>query len=1682
MNTRNTSRSCLVALVLAGLLSFAGKAAAQDQTSWQVGNGNWFFGFNWTGGKAPNAIFNDQIIFIDNGGTPFLSTSDGFGVAMAVGDTGIGFLEISGAGTLQITDQGGANQGLVIIGDDAGSDGTINVSGGSFDVDNQIFIGNQNGAKGTLVVSGGQVSAGDQIILANQTGSEGTVTVSGGMLSAPTAIGVGIGGTGTLNVTGGTVQSNNLIIGTVDAMGNPLGTGTLNLGTGTTVGVLDVTFIGALSDISGTINVNHNQADYFLTRDGTAGGGGFLMVAESFNHFGSGQSTVLNSALDFTGKATITDGTIVVGPDSFFGSQEEMIIGSSNAAGLNPVLEVNGVMADVDNTKTTVGELGTGTVKHSLGFLSDSTLLTIGGGGEGRYELSNAGVLTTRETVIGRDEGSMGEVIVTGGLWNDLTLITVGDAGEGRLEVSGSGDINAQDIVIGAQETGSGVLTQSSGSVFSPTNVTVGGAGEGRVEVSGTGDFRAQNLTIGQVATGEGEMVVSDNALMIVFEELIVGESGTGSLTLNGTGTRLLEEVVLGANAGSMGTMTVNGGQLDVDLNVNVGFNGSGELVVNGGTSTFGFLSVGSNSATSMGKVSINGGSVSATMDGSLLASIQVLQNGSIDISGTGSLSSLDTVSVAGQGAGASLTVRERGSLSATNRIGVGASAVLAGGKGTVNVQDSAEVETAVTWIGRALVAGTEGILNMSGGTWTTSGETIVGGLNDGQGTLNLTGGIYQTDTLFLGGDAADTVSAISAGTVNFGTGSGTTAGILDTAKIDNVVNTGTVNFNHSESNYFFTRNGTSGGDAIEITGGNTLNHLGDGTTTLRGANTHTGGTNLVNGVLAISADNQLGGAPNQVTFSGGTLRILQTLTTDREMAITGGTTGTILVDPSRSLTHTGVISGAGGLIKSGAGDLVMTNINTYSGGTFFNEGALTVLGNPNLGASLGSLTFNGGTLGTAGNFTMNRFTRINAGGGTFQINSPTGITQNGNITGTGRLTKTGNGFLLLDGNGSWSGGTTVENGVLNQGSANALPDHTPYTVNGGTLLLGHHLTASELSGTGGTVDYLDGLTVDQDTDTTYAGAMLSSGSFTKSGSGQLTLSGVMSGNGNVTVEDGTLVLSGNNTYSGGNNLNGGVLSISADTNLGAFGNDLVFNGGTLRNTADITSSRESVLNAGGGTYEVANGLLLRLNSSITGTGGLTKTGGGDLILNGTNTYSGGTTINAGRVFVSSANELGNPSGGLTLNGGTLATIGSNALDHAVTLGSSGGTIEVVSDAILLSSAVTGTGDLVKNGNGNLIFTQASSYSGTTTINGGELELRDGATVGAGTVFNNSELEIRQSSTDTVIANDIVGGAGSLTRFTGSAQVELSGLLSGGQEVSTSSSSGTLVLSNSGNSYTGGTTVNRSTLRIAASGATGNGDISVGQDFFSGGTIIFGDGVTESNNIGMLNNAVFSVEAGDEAEQAGFVFETGGSFSLNKTGDGTLTLSEANTYTGGTTVEGGLLIADNLTGSATGTGAVTVENGGAVGGDGFIAGTVTLETGGLLAPGMSPGELTLGGLAMSAGSTFQVELGGVVQGSEYDFVHVTGTAALAGDLEVVWFDGFTGSVGNTFTFLRADGGITGDFDSIVLPTLTGGKFWQTFNDGTLYSIAVVPEPSTAGLLLVGLIAAALRRKIGGNAS
>ena len=149
----------------------------------------------------------------------------------------------------------------------------------------------------------------------------------------------------------------------------------------------------------------------------------------------------------------------------------------------------------------------------------------------------------------------------------------------------------------------------------------------------------------------------------------------------------------------------------------------------------------------------------------------------------------------------------------------------------------------------------------------------------------------------------------------------------------------------------------------------------------------------------------------------------------------------------------------------------------------------------------------------------------------------------------------------------------------------------------------------------------------------------LSAYSLTTGNSINQTMSGVLSGTGNLTKQGtGNLELSGDNSISGKLYLNAGSMQVSNTASLGSISN-IEFDGGTLRfsvtGSDDSDGSDRYILQSGGGTIEVDDLLTLTMNGVISGSGDLTKTGDGTLILEGINTFEGNAYANAGKLTVS---------------------------------------------------------------------------------------------------------------------------------------------------------------------------------------------------------------------------------------------------------------------------------------------------------------------------------------------------------------------------------------------------------------------------------------------------------------
>src|SRR5205085_1269074 len=228
--------------------------------------------------------------------------------------------------------------------------------------------------------------------------------------------------------------------------------------------------------------------------------------------------------------------------------------------------------------------------------------------------------------------------------------------------------------------------------------------------------------------------------------------------------------------------------------------------------------------------------------------------------------------------------------------------------------------------------------------------------------------------------------------------------------------------------------------------------------------------------------------------------------------------------------------------------------------------------------------------------------------------------------------------------------------------------------------------------------------------------------------------------------------------FSGIVTINVGTLSINADNNLGAApgsatAGKLIFGGGTLGTTASFTlNTNRGIAFNSTGTIDVAPSTTLSYGGIAAGSGGLTKSSAGTVILSGASTYSGPTTINAGTISIAADNNLGTSPGSamagqLTFGGGTIASTATFTLNSNRGLAfNSTGTIDVAPSTTLTYGGIAaGSGGLIKSNSGTLTLSGDNSYDGTTVVGAGivlvhgvqgssALSLSGGTLGGTGTV------------------------------------------------------------------------------------------------------------------------------------------------------------------------------------------------------------------------------------------------------------------------------------------------------------------------------------------------------------
>ena len=404
-------------------------------------------------------------------------------------------------------------------------------------------------------------------------------------------------------------------------------------------------------------------------------------------------------------------------------------------------------------------------------------------------------------------------------------------------------------------------------------------------------------------------------------------------------------------------------------------------------------------------------------------------------------------------------------------------------------------------------------------------------------------------------------------------------------------------------------------------------------------------------------------------------------------------------------------------------------------------------------------------------------------------------------------------------------------------------------------------------------------------------------------------MGGTIGGAGSLTkIGTGTLTVSGANTYRGGTTVNGGTLAVSSDNNLGDSSGSLAFGGGALQFLSGFISNRAVTLNSGGGTFDTnGNGPLL--TGSISGPGGLTKVGIGDLTLAGASTYSGPTNVLLGTLAAGPTNVFSPASaftvvagGALNLNGfnqsiGSLSGDGlvGNAGPGPAALTTGGNNSSTTFSGVIFDAP--GTIRLTKAGTGTMILSGDNSYTGGTTISAGTLQLGDGGTSGSivGNVANNGIFAVNRS--DVFTFRGLISGTGAFQQ----------------------NGTGTTIFT-ANNTYRGATTVSAGTLQAGAANTFAPNSAFTVASGAALNLASFNQSIGSLAGAGSVTLGSATLTTGNDNTSTTFSGTISGAGSLTKIGTGVLTLSGVNTYSGGTTLAGTLSLANN---QALGTGALT---------------------------------------------------------------------------------------------------------------------------------------------------------------
>ncbi|PTX94009.1 hypothetical protein DB345_20820 [Spartobacteria bacterium LR76] len=1527
------------------------QASAQSVSYIGANNGSWFTPGNWDSGTVPTKD-NSSRIYLNNSSTARIDSPGATAYELGIGD-------YNGAGMVD---------GGLIVG-----------SGGTLSIERWLYVGAQS--NGTFsIIDGGQVSAN----YVSQVGAGGlgngrlTVSGVGSMFSGSLAMIVGSSGAeGFLTVENGGKVDLALALRVGEA--NEESKGHLNLNSG---GLLKVAYIeetdgqGTIDWDGGVLQARQNESNFlrsFEAGDVTLGNGGGTIDTNGFD-------IGISSVIDGTGALTkIGAGTLTVGATNTYQGGTTITGGLVNFSSLgsfgsgNITLNGGGLQwaaATTDDVSARLNAIGAsgGTFDTNGNDVTLATALT----GSGALTKAGGGVLAitadgsySGKLTIGAGTFQIGNGGATGNFAGDiennsaLTFNRTGSltyssvlSGTGTMEKKGTGTLilAGANTMSGSATVSGGVLqigdggtngqwntniTNNASVVFARSDDSTYGSvisGSGTVTKQGAGVLTltkdqsytgATTISEGTLRLGNGGVAgtlsgsVTNNGILafnrsdsLTFSNTISGTGGvkleSGTLTLNGANTFTGGAQVTG------GTLIVgSSGALGVSAYANaVSATGAGSKVqVNSGVTlskAIGF----NDGATLDNRGTVNaafGSSSSGAAGGTLINtgainasswSAAYIQDGIGTVTNTGG-------TLKGTGSGNyGVEIRQGGTVRNESAGTIQGDSGIVGGQ-TVS-GDPALSATTVQNVGASTIKGSRYGINLySGGTVTNDdGSQITGQNNVGVYVSGGSGSVSNLGTSKITGKNDGVLLASGGSVLNEGTITGTNAIRVQNSSLATLTNKGTLTGNVSLSNYGHTVQMYSGS---KITGNLNMGTSSSAKLELNAA------TDAVYSVVVTGT----------TTFSG-VLKKLGSATWTLDKNLTGVAStdiqaGTLKVNSTLSGSTT---------VRSGA---VLGGTGTLSGAVTVENGATIAAGNSPGVLTVGSLDL--------GNASLLNYELGNPGSDRIDVSGALNLDGILNVVAT---TGFGAGTYRL-----FNYGSLINDGLTFGSIAMPFEYELDFSTPGQVNLIvtaaawqywDDSQTAPNGAIEGGTGTW-DATTTNWTSSTGNANAAWNGGA----------VGAVFKGaGGTVTIADGATITTPAMSFQ----VDGYTLAAAGTGNLQL---------------------------SGDGVIEVFSGASTTISAKIT-SGQLDKRQGGTLVLSAANTYAGGTTISAGIISAKNDSALGTGavaiSDGATLSvdtaqlaiGALSGAVGAQViLDNGNALG-----IDVASGISTFAGNITGGlyGFLVKLGSGTQVLSGNNTFAGQVDVFGGELIFASNSALSASAYLGAQSGQATIDGVELTVAQligstgSIVLDGGSLTLGGANAANTFGGAVSGtGALIMDGGNASTQTLSGA-NGYSGGTMVKSGTLALSGNGSllsTGALSVDTNGTFnisgLSGASTTVGDLSNAGSIVLGAKNLIFG--AGGDTTLSGSITGTGG---LTKQGAGTVRVTSAHLYSGGTTVNAGVLETANT--AALGTGALTL------GGNGTVA----------LAGGTT---LSVQALTWQSGGTFRFSLGSVAASTSY---------------------------------------------------------------------------------------------------